>query len=57
MNSHLHADLMHSRLAEIERSAEQYRTEGIASTRRRRFQRTDSSRRPQLRFRLAPRSA
>jgi hypothetical protein len=57
MNSHLHADLMHSRLAEIEQGAERYRRQGNIASRPRRFARTESSRRPQLRFRLSPRSA
>ncbi|MEA2468415.1 MAG: hypothetical protein QOJ57_2541 [Thermoleophilaceae bacterium] len=57
MNSHLHADLMHSRLAEIERSAERYRREGDIASRPRRFARIDSFRRPSLRFRIATRSA
>jgi hypothetical protein len=49
--------MMHSRLAEIEQSAERYRREGNIASRPRRFARTDSSRRPALRFRLATRSA
>jgi hypothetical protein len=57
MNSHLHADMMHSRLAELEQGAERYRREGNIASRPRRFARTDSSRRPALRFRLATRSA
>jgi hypothetical protein len=57
MNSHLHADLMNSRLAEIEQSAERYRREGNIASRPRRFARADGSRRLQPRFRLAPRSA
>jgi len=57
MNSHLHADLMHSRLAQIELSAERNRREGNIASRPRRFQRAEGSRRPAIRFRLAPRSA
>jgi hypothetical protein len=57
MNSHLHADLMHSRLAEIEQSAERYRREGDIASRPRRFARAGGSRRPQLRFGLATRGA
>jgi hypothetical protein len=48
---------MHSRVAEIEQSAERYRREGNIASRPRRFARTDNSRRPALRFRLATRSA
>jgi hypothetical protein len=48
---------MHSRVAEIEQSAERYRREGNIASRPRRFARTDNSRRPTLRFRLATRSA
>jgi hypothetical protein len=50
MNSHLHAELMNSRLAEIERSAERFRSEGITHGRRRRFSRAVGFGRPQPRF-------
>jgi hypothetical protein len=48
---------MHSRLAEIEQSAERYRREGNIASRPRRFARSARSGRPQLSFRLATRSA
>jgi hypothetical protein len=48
---------MHSRLAEIEQSAERHRREGNIASRPRRFARTDSSRAVRPRFRLATRSA
>jgi hypothetical protein len=57
MNSHFHAEMMHSRLREIEQSAERYRREGISTSRSRRFVRTVGSRRPLLRLRPAPRHA
>lgn len=52
MNSHLNAELMNSRLAEIERGAERHRREGnIASNPRRFALKAVSVRRPQLRLR------
>jgi hypothetical protein len=57
MNSHLHSDLMNSRLAEIEQGAERYRREANIASRPRRFARTQGSRRTQPLFRLVTRSA
>jgi hypothetical protein len=54
MNSHLHAELMQSHLAEIEQSAERYRREGDLPARRRRFTRNAGSFRPQLSLRPRP---
>jgi D-glycero-beta-D-manno-heptose 1-phosphate adenylyltransferase len=48
MNSHLHADLMHSRLAEIELGAERYRREANMASQPRRFARIQGSRRTLL---------
>ena len=56
MNSHLNAELMNSRLVEIERGAERYRRESnIAGNRRRFALNAVSVRRPQLRLRSAVR--
>jgi hypothetical protein len=57
MNSHLHADLMNSRLAEIERGAEQYRRESGYPSRARRIARMAKNRRPALKLRAATRHA
>jgi hypothetical protein len=57
MNPHLHADLMHLRLAEIETGAERHRRESSYSTRASRIARTVRSRRPALSLRPAARHA
>jgi hypothetical protein len=53
MNSHFHAELMNSRLAEIERGAERHRRENNVASTPRRFVRAAVSRRPHLRLRPA----
>ena len=56
MNSHLNAELMNSRLAEIEAGAERYRRESNIASHPRRFAlNAVSIRRPQLRLRPAAR--
>jgi hypothetical protein len=57
MNPHLHADLMHIRLAEIETGAERHRRESSYSSRASRIARTVRSRRPALSLRPATRHA
>jgi hypothetical protein len=57
MNSHLNAELMNSRLVEIEAGAERFRREGNIASRPRRFAlNAVSVRRPQLRLRAAARN-
>jgi hypothetical protein len=51
MNSHLNAELMNSRLAEIEAGAERYRREGNIASHPRRFAVKAVSLRPMLRLR------
>ena len=57
MNSHLNAELMNSRLVEIERGAERHRREGNLASHPRRFALKAVSLRPQLRLRNPARSA
>jgi hypothetical protein len=57
MNSHLHAALAQSRLAEIEQGAERHRREAGYPSRARRIARIARTRRPQLSFRPAHRQA
>jgi hypothetical protein len=57
MNSHLHAELINSHLAEIEQGAERYRRESGYPSRARRIARVAASRRPLLKLRPATRQA
>ena len=55
MNSHLYAQLMNTRVVEIERAAERHRIETTGSSRTRRFARSVSSHGSRVRFaRLRP---
>jgi hypothetical protein len=57
MNSHLNAELMNSRLAQIEAGAERHRREGNIASRPRRFAVKAVSLRPTLRLRPARHTA
>jgi hypothetical protein len=57
MNHHLHTDLMHVRLAEIEAGAERHRRESSYPTRATRIARAVRTRRPVLSLRPAARHA
>jgi hypothetical protein len=57
MSPHLHTDMMHLRLAEIEAGAERHRRQGSYAARATRIARSVRSRRPALSLRPATRSA
>jgi hypothetical protein len=57
MSPHLHSDLMHLRLAEIETGAERHRRESSYSSRATKIARSVRSRRPALSLRPAARHA